>query len=259
MWSACSPSTARASTASRSWATARCAGRASTTCASSRARRPASTRRRAPAALRIVGATSEARSRMENSVVHLVRHGQVHNPDGVLYGRTDWYFPAINGSTNPRFAGCLGQYTYRPLACDCGMPAADVRPGPMVQVLQIVSTHSVDQPHVHWIVAFGVLHSGQPPEPACFPVRTPKRSPAFAAASFCEICVDKRFRSIREAAVAGHYWLAAQCRSRDLYRRSSGCSPVAAILEYKPCGATVFVFRSVDGVCSASVCAALAA
>ncbi len=25
---------------------------------------------------------------MENSVVHLVRHGQVHNPDGVLYGRT---------------------------------------------------------------------------------------------------------------------------------------------------------------------------
>ena len=25
---------------------------------------------------------------MENSVVHLVRHGQVHNPEGVLYGRT---------------------------------------------------------------------------------------------------------------------------------------------------------------------------
>ncbi len=28
---------------------------------------------------------------MENSVVHLVRHGQVHNPDGVLYGRTPGY------------------------------------------------------------------------------------------------------------------------------------------------------------------------
>jgi broad specificity phosphatase PhoE len=28
---------------------------------------------------------------MENSVVHLVRHGQVHNPDGVLYGRTAGY------------------------------------------------------------------------------------------------------------------------------------------------------------------------
>ena len=28
---------------------------------------------------------------MENSVVHLVRHGQVHNPEGVLYGRTPGY------------------------------------------------------------------------------------------------------------------------------------------------------------------------
>ena len=28
---------------------------------------------------------------MENSVVHLVRHGQVHNPEGVLYGRTPVY------------------------------------------------------------------------------------------------------------------------------------------------------------------------
>ena len=28
---------------------------------------------------------------MENSVVHLVRHGQVHNPDGVLYGRAPGY------------------------------------------------------------------------------------------------------------------------------------------------------------------------
>lgn len=28
---------------------------------------------------------------MESSVVHLVRHGQVHNPDGVLYGRMAGY------------------------------------------------------------------------------------------------------------------------------------------------------------------------
>ncbi len=27
---------------------------------------------------------------------------------GVINGRTDWYFPAINGSTNPRFGGGLG-------------------------------------------------------------------------------------------------------------------------------------------------------
>jgi len=44
---------------------------------------------------------------MENSVVHLVRHGQVHNPDGVLYGRTPGYGLSDLGR---QMAGRLGEH-----------------------------------------------------------------------------------------------------------------------------------------------------
>jgi broad specificity phosphatase PhoE len=44
---------------------------------------------------------------MENSVVHLVRHGQVHNPEGVLYGRTPGYGLSELGR---QMAGRLGEH-----------------------------------------------------------------------------------------------------------------------------------------------------
>ena len=44
---------------------------------------------------------------MERSVVHLVRHGQVHNPDGVLYGRAAGYGLSELGH---RMAERLGEY-----------------------------------------------------------------------------------------------------------------------------------------------------
>src|SRR5487761_612768 len=33
----------------------------------------------------------------ETTVVHLLRHGEVHNPDGVLYGRLPGYHLSANG------------------------------------------------------------------------------------------------------------------------------------------------------------------
>ena len=44
---------------------------------------------------------------MEPSVVHVVRHGQVHNPDGVLYGRQPGYGLSDLGR---QMAERLGEY-----------------------------------------------------------------------------------------------------------------------------------------------------
>ncbi|MCB0912747.1 MAG: histidine phosphatase family protein, partial [Propionibacteriaceae bacterium] len=41
------------------------------------------------------------------NVVHVVRHGQVHNPEGVLYGRTPGYGLSVLGK---QMAERLGEY-----------------------------------------------------------------------------------------------------------------------------------------------------
>ena len=40
---------------------------------------------------------SSPKSDQDITVVHLMRHGEVHNPDGVLYGRRDGYHLSVLG------------------------------------------------------------------------------------------------------------------------------------------------------------------
>ena len=79
-----------------------------------------------------------------HTVVHLVRHGEVHNPDGILYGRRPGYhLPALGPRMAERVAGALAgrdvvhlvsspleraQETAAPIADELGLvPALDER------------------------------------------------------------------------------------------------------------------------------------
>jgi len=75
---------------------------------------------------------------MENSVVHLVRHGQVHNPDGVLYGRTPGYGLSDLGR---QMAERLGEHF-------ADVPLAHLASSPLQRAQETMAPIAAAHPHL---------------------------------------------------------------------------------------------------------------
>jgi hypothetical protein len=108
--------------------------------AGARRRRAAARRARRAAATRGVDGMSEDRSMTETTVVHVLRHGEVHNPTKVLYGRLpDFHLSELGVAMAERIAERLrgedvthlvssplerAQETAAPSAAVLGLPVA---------------------------------------------------------------------------------------------------------------------------------------
>lgn len=99
---------------------------------------------------------------METTIVHVVRHGQVHNPTGVLYGRLPGYRLSDLGQ---RMASRLGEYFAQ-------VPLVALRCSPLQRATETMAPVAAAHPDLEVVLDNRIIEASTPLEgrvivPAC--------------------------------------------------------------------------------------------
>src|SRR6266536_1361141 len=131
------------------------------------------------------------------------------------------------------------------LAGDDRLLPADLRPRPLVSLLQVVSAPATGQPDVDWIVAAGAVQTGGTGELLRLAHRKSAERTVRETARRTRIPGKTELRHRSLASPDRDRWVAHQRGSRNLHRGVAGSAAVAALLQHKSGGATVSVLGPV--------------